>query len=29
VTIRDRDSLEQWRAKTADVVEEIAKRVDA
>jgi glycyl-tRNA synthetase len=29
VTIRDRDSLEQWRTKTADVVEEIAKRVEA
>jgi glycyl-tRNA synthetase len=29
VTIRDRDSLEQWRVKTADVVEEIAKRVEA
>jgi glycyl-tRNA synthetase len=29
VTIRDRDSLEQWRIKSADVVEEIAKRVDA
>ncbi len=28
VTIRDRDSLEQWRVKTADVVEEIAKRVE-
>jgi glycyl-tRNA synthetase len=28
VTIRDRDSLEQWRVKSADVVEEIAKRVD-
>jgi glycyl-tRNA synthetase len=27
VTIRDRDSLEQWRVKSADVVEEIAKRV--
>ncbi len=29
VTIRDRDTLEQWRAKSADVVEEIAKRVEA
>jgi glycyl-tRNA synthetase len=29
VTIRDRDTLEQWRVKTADVVEEIAKRVEA
>jgi glycyl-tRNA synthetase len=29
VTIRDRDSLEQWRVKSADVVEEIAKRVEA
>jgi len=28
VTIRDRDSLEQWRCKSADVVEEIAKRVE-
>ncbi|HEX5471889.1 MAG TPA: glycine--tRNA ligase [Lacipirellulaceae bacterium] len=28
VTVRDRDSLEQWRVKTADVVEEIAKRVE-
>jgi glycyl-tRNA synthetase len=28
VTIRDRDSLEQWRVKSADVVEEIAKRVE-
>jgi glycyl-tRNA synthetase len=28
VTIRDRDSLEQWRVKSADVVEEIAKRVN-
>ena len=28
VTIRDRDSLEQWRVKSADVVEEVAKRVD-
>jgi glycyl-tRNA synthetase (class II) len=27
VTIRDRDTLEQWRVKSADVVEEIAKRV--
>jgi glycyl-tRNA synthetase len=27
VTIRDRDSLEQWRVKVDDVVEEIAKRV--
>jgi glycyl-tRNA synthetase len=27
VTIRDRDSLEQWRIKSADIVEEIAKRV--
>jgi glycyl-tRNA synthetase len=29
VTIRDRDSLEQWRIKSADVVEEVAKRVEA
>jgi len=29
VTIRDRDTLEQWRVKSADVVDEIAKRVDA
>ncbi len=28
VTIRDRDSLEQWRVKSADVVDEIAKRVE-
>ena len=28
VTIRDRDTLEQWRVKSAGVVEEIAKRVD-
>jgi glycyl-tRNA synthetase len=28
VTIRDRDSLEQWRIKSADVVEEIAKKVE-
>ena len=28
VTIRDRDSLKQWRVKTADVVEEIARRVE-
>src|SRR6188768_572404 len=28
VTIRDRDSLEQWRVKAADVVEEIAKQVE-
>jgi glycyl-tRNA synthetase len=28
VTIRDRDSLEQWRVKVADVVDEIAKRVE-
>ena len=27
VTIRDRDTLEQWRVKVDDVVEEIAKRV--
>ncbi|QDT74971.1 Glycine--tRNA ligase [Lacipirellula limnantheis] len=27
VTIRDRDTLEQWRVKVADVVEEISKRV--
>ena len=27
VTIRDRDSLEQWRVKLGDVVSEIAKRV--
>jgi glycyl-tRNA synthetase len=29
VTIRDRDSLEQWRIESADVVEEVAKRVEA
>ena len=29
VTIRDRDTLEQWRVKSADVVEEIARRVEA
>ncbi len=29
VTIRDRDSLEQWRIKSADVVDEIAKKVEA
>jgi glycyl-tRNA synthetase len=29
VTIRDRDSLEQWRINSADVVEEVSKRVDA
>ncbi len=28
VTIRDRDSLEQWRIKSDDVVEEITKRVE-
>jgi glycyl-tRNA synthetase len=28
VTVRDRDSLEQWRVKIDDVVEEIAKRVE-
>jgi glycyl-tRNA synthetase len=28
VTIRDRDSLKQWRVKSADVVEEIARRVE-
>ncbi len=28
VTIRDRDSLEQWRVKSADVVEEVTKRVE-
>jgi glycyl-tRNA synthetase len=28
VTIRDRDSLEQWRVKSADVVEEIARRIE-
>jgi glycyl-tRNA synthetase len=27
VTIRDRDSLEQWRVKVDEVVDEIAKRV--
>jgi glycyl-tRNA synthetase len=27
VTIRDRDTLEQWRVKVEDVVEEISKRV--
>jgi glycyl-tRNA synthetase len=29
VTIRDRDSLKQWRVKSADVVEEIAQRIEA
>jgi glycyl-tRNA synthetase len=29
VTVRDRDTLEQWRVKSADVVEEIARRVEA
>jgi glycyl-tRNA synthetase len=29
VTIRDRDSLEQWRVKSADVADEIAKRIEA
>jgi len=29
VTIRDRDSLEQWRIKSEDVVKEVAKRVEA
>ena len=28
VTIRDRDSLKQWRVKSVDVVEEIAQRVE-
>jgi glycyl-tRNA synthetase len=28
VTIRDRDSLKQWRVKSADVVEEIARRIE-
>ena len=28
VTVRDRDSLEQWRVKSAEIVEEIAKRVE-
>ena len=28
VTVRDRDSLEQWRVKSAEVVDEIAKRVE-
>ena len=28
VTIRDRDTLEQWRVKTDDVVEEITPRVE-
>jgi glycyl-tRNA synthetase len=28
VTIRDRDTLEQWRVKSAEVVDEIARRVD-
>ena len=28
VTIRDRDSLEQRRVKSADVVEEVARRVE-
>ena len=27
VTIRDRDTLEQWRVKSADVVEEIERRI--
>jgi glycyl-tRNA synthetase len=27
VTVRDRDSLEQWRVKIDDVVEEIEKKV--
>jgi glycyl-tRNA synthetase len=29
VTIRDRDTLEQWRIKSADVVEEIERRIGA
>jgi glycyl-tRNA synthetase len=28
VTIRDRDTLEQWRVKSADVVEEVERRVE-
>jgi glycyl-tRNA synthetase len=28
VTIRDRDSLQQWRVKTADLVDEIARRIE-
>ena len=28
VTVRDRDTLEQWRVKTDDVVEEITRRVE-
>ena len=28
VTIRDRDSLEQWRVKADDCVEEIRRRVE-
>jgi glycyl-tRNA synthetase len=28
VTIRDRDSLKQWRVKSADVIDEIARRVE-
>jgi len=27
VTIRDRDTLEQWRVKVDEVVDEISKRV--
>jgi len=27
VTIRDRDTLEQWRVKAGDVVEEISQRL--
>jgi glycyl-tRNA synthetase len=27
VTIRDRDTLEQWRVQVDDVVEEIARRI--
>jgi glycyl-tRNA synthetase len=29
VTIRDRDTLEQWRVKVVDVVSEISRRIDA
>jgi glycyl-tRNA synthetase len=27
VTVRDRDSLEQWRVKVSDVVEDIRRRI--
>jgi glycyl-tRNA synthetase len=29
VTVRDRDTLEQWRVKSADVVEEVERRIGA